>query len=97
MLSQELESSLNAAFQNARELRHEYITVEHLLSALLGNSDAVEVVRACGGSIEELRKNLKNFLTENVPILPESSDIDTQPTLGFQRVIQRAVMPVWCI
>lgn len=94
MLSQELESSLNAAFQNAREQRHEYITVEHLLGALLDNSDALEVVRACGGSVDELRNSLKKYLTENVPILPESSDIDTQPTLGFQRVIQRAVMHV---
>ena len=94
MLSQELEFSLNAAFQEAREKRHEYITVEHLLLALLDNPSAARVVRACGGNIEELRKNLGSFLRENVPNLPSEGDADTQPTLGFQRVIQRAVLHV---
>jgi ATP-dependent Clp protease ATP-binding subunit ClpA len=94
MLSQELEFSLNAAFQDAREKRHEYITVEHLLLALLDNPSAARVIRACGGNIEDLRKNLGSFLRENVPNLAAESDGDTQPTLGFQRVIQRAVLHV---
>lgn len=94
MLSQELEFSLNAAFQSAREKRHEYITVEHLLAALLDNSTAARVLTACGGGVDDLRKNIDEFLDENVPKLPESNDTDTQPTLGFQRVIQRAVLHV---
>ncbi|HEY8553321.1 MAG TPA: ATP-dependent Clp protease ATP-binding subunit ClpA [Burkholderiales bacterium] len=94
MLSQELEISLNAAFQAARERRHEFITVEHLLMALLDNPSASRVIRACGGNIEELRRNLLNFLNENVPVLPPNSKLDTQPTIGFQRVIQRAVLHV---
>jgi ATP-dependent Clp protease ATP-binding subunit ClpA len=94
MLSQELEFSLNAAFQTARERRHEFITVEHLMLALLDNPSASRVLRACGGNIEELRRNLLAFLNENVPLLPANSKIDTQPTIGFQRVIQRAVLHV---
>ena len=94
MLSQELEFSLNAAFQAARERRHEFITVEHLLMALLDNPSASRVIRACGGNIEELRRNLHNFLNDNVPVLPANSKMDTQPTIGFQRVIQRAVLHV---
>jgi ATP-dependent Clp protease ATP-binding subunit ClpA len=94
MLSQELEFSLNAAFQSAREKRHEYITVEHLLSALLDNPSAARVLRACGGNMDELRRNLIAFLRDNVPVLPPESEADTQPTLGFQRVIQRAVLHV---
>jgi ATP-dependent Clp protease ATP-binding subunit ClpA len=94
MLSPELEASLNAAFQNAREKRHEYITVEHLLSALLDNPTAARVLRACGGDIDELRRNLVRFLDEHVPTLPPDSEVDTHPTLGFQRVIQRAVLHV---
>lgn len=94
MLSQELEFSLNAAFQSAREKRHEYITVEHLLSALLDNPSAARVLRACGGNLDELRRGLIAFLRDNVPVLPQESESDTQPTLGFQRVIQRAVLHV---
>jgi ATP-dependent Clp protease ATP-binding subunit ClpA len=94
MLSPELEASLNTAFQNAREKRHEYITVEHLLSALLDNPTAARVLRACGGDIDELRRNLVRFLDEHVPTLPPDSEVDTHPTLGFQRVIQRAVLHV---
>jgi len=94
MLSQELEYSLNSAFQAAREKRHEYITVEHLLFALLDNPSAARVLRACGGNIDELRRNLSGFLRDNVPVLPTESETDTQPTLGFQRVIQRAVLHV---
>ncbi|MFY9479741.1 MAG: ATP-dependent Clp protease ATP-binding subunit ClpA [Aquabacterium sp.] len=94
MLSQELEFSLNNAFHAAREKRHEFITVEHLLLALLDNPTAVRVLRACGGNIEELRRNLLTFITENVPVLPVGTKLDTQPTIGFQRVIQRAVLHV---
>lgn len=94
MLSQELEFSLNSAFQNAREKRHEFITVEHLLAALLDNPSAARVLRVCGGNIEELRRSLNAFLEENVPKLAPGSKIDTQPTIGFQRVIQRAVLHV---
>ena len=94
MLSPELEVSLNTAFQSAREKRHEYITVEHLLTALLDNPTAARVLRACGGDVDELRRNLNEFLEENVPTLPPDSEIDTHPTLGFQRVIQRAVLHV---
>ncbi len=94
MLSQELEFSLNSAFQNAREKRHEFITVEHLLTALLDNPSAVRVLRACGGNIDDLRRSLTAFLDENVPKLAPGSKIDTQPTIGFQRVIQRAVLHV---
>ena len=94
MLSQELEFSLNSAFQSARERRHEFITVEHLLAALLDNPSAARVLRACGSNIEELRRSLTAFLEENVPKLAAGSKIDTQPTIGFQRVIQRAVLHV---
>jgi ATP-dependent Clp protease ATP-binding subunit ClpA len=94
MLSQELEFSLNSAFQSAREKRHEFITVEHLLAALLDNPSAARVLRACGGNIDDLRRNLGAFLDENVPRLPAGSKADTQPTIGFQRVIQRAVLHV---
>ncbi|MGW8246771.1 MAG: ATP-dependent Clp protease ATP-binding subunit ClpA [Acidiferrobacterales bacterium] len=94
MLSQELEFSLNSAFRDARARRHEYVTVEHLLAALLDNPSAAQVLRACGGNIDDLRKNLVSFLDENVPALPSESDAEAQPTVGFQRVIQRAVLHV---
>ena len=94
MLSQELETSLNAAIQQARLCRHEFITVEHLLSALLDNPSAARVIRACGGEIEQLRQNLNEFIDSNVPVLPEDSDAEVQPGLGFQRVIQRAILHV---
>jgi len=94
VLSQELEFSLNSAFRDARARRHEYVTVEHLLAALLDNPSAAQVLRACGGNIDELRKNLVSFLEENVPSLPNESDAEAQPTVGFQRVIQRAVLHV---
>ena len=94
MLSQELEFSLNMAFQEAREKRHEFITVEHLLAALLDNPSAARVLRACGGNIEELRRSLTAFLRENIPTLAPGSQVETQPTLGFQLVIQRAVLHV---
>ncbi len=94
MIAQELEVSLHMAFVEARQARHEFITVEHLLLALLDNPSAAEVLRACACNIEDLRKNLQNFIADNTPILPPNSEADTQPTLGFQRVIQRAIMHV---
>ena len=94
MIAQELEVSLHMAFVEARQARHEFITVEHLLLALLDNPSAAEVLRACACNIEDLRKSLKNFIDDNTPKVPGNEEIDTQPTLGFQRVIQRAIMHV---
>ncbi len=94
MIAQELEVSLHMAFVDARQKRHEFITVEHLLLALLDNPTAAEVMRAVGANIEDLRKNLAQFITEHTPTVAGSDDVDTQPTLGFQRVIQRAIMHV---
>ena len=94
MLSKELEVTLNMAFKDAREQRHEFMTVEHLLLALLDNPTAAKVLRACGADINELRKQLKDFIKDSAPLLPEDEDRDTQPTLGFQRVLQRAVFHV---
>ncbi|WP_085314498.1 ATP-dependent Clp protease ATP-binding subunit ClpA [Derxia lacustris] len=94
MIAQELEVSLHMAFVEARQARHEFITVEHLLMALLDNPSAAEVLRACAANIEDLRKSLKNFIEDNTPKVPGTEEIDTQPTLGFQRVIQRAIMHV---
>ncbi|MDY6994161.1 MAG: Clp protease N-terminal domain-containing protein, partial [Pseudomonadota bacterium] len=94
MLSKELEMTLNAAFQAARQKRHEFMTVEHLLLALLDNAAATQVLRACGVNMELLRKDLTTFLEESTPKLPKKDERDTQPTLGFQRVLQRAVFHV---
>ena len=94
MIAQELEVSLHMAFVEARQKRHEFITVEHLLLALLDNPSAAEVLRACAANIEELRKELIAFITEHTPTVAGSDEIDTQPTLGFQRVIQRAILHV---
>ncbi|MFV0283334.1 MAG: ATP-dependent Clp protease ATP-binding subunit ClpA [Castellaniella sp.] len=82
------------AFVEARAARHEFITVEHLLLSLLDNASAVEVLRACAADIELLRQDLRKFIVENTPVFPGEGDVDTQPTLGFQRVIQRAIMHV---
>jgi ATP-dependent Clp protease ATP-binding subunit ClpA len=94
MLSKELEYSLNVAFRSAYEKRHEFITVEHLLLAMLDNSIAVEVLRACGANIDQLRKELTEFLDETTPLIPPGVKRETQPTLGFQRVLQRAAFHV---
>jgi len=93
MIAQELEVSLHMAFMDARQKRHEFITVEHLLLALLDNPSASEVLRACAANIEELRKLLSDFISEHTPIV-SGEEVDTQPTLGFQRVIQRAILHV---
>jgi ATP-dependent Clp protease ATP-binding subunit ClpA len=94
MIAQELEVSLHMAFVEARQQRHEFITVEHLLMALLDNPSAAEVLRACGANIDDLRKSLATFIKENTPTVGGNEEVDTQPTLGFQRVIQRAIMHV---
>ena len=94
MIAQELEVSLHMAFVEARQQRHEFITVEHLLLALLDNPSAAEVLRACSANIDDLRKSLSNFIKDNTPQVAGTDDVDTQPTLGFQRVIQRAIMHV---
>ncbi len=94
MIAQELEVSLHMAFVEARQQRHEFITVEHLLMALLDNPSAAEVLRACSANMEDLRKSLTQFIKENTPTVGGTDEVDTQPTLGFQRVIQRAIMHV---
>ena len=94
MLSKELEFTLNLAFKEAREKRHEFMTVEHLMLALLGNSTAAEVLKSCGADLDKLRKELNGFLDETTPLLPQEDNRETQPTLGFQRVLQRAVFHV---
>jgi len=94
MIAQELEVSLHMAFVEARQQRHEFITVEHLLMALLDNPSAAEVLRACSANSDDLRKSLAQFIKENTPTVGGVDEVDTQPTLGFQRVIQRAIMHV---
>ncbi len=95
MLSKELEVTLNLAFKDARTKRHEFMTVEHLLLALLDNDAAVEVLTACGADLASLRKELQDFVDATTPLIPASErDRETQPTLGFQRVLQRAVFHV---
>ena len=94
MIAQELEVSLHMAFVEARQQRHEFITVEHLLLALLDNPSAAEVLKACAANIDDLRKSLTTFIKENTPTVGGTEEVDTQPTLGFQRVIQRAIMHV---
>lgn len=95
MLSKELEMTLNLAFKEAREKRHEFMTVEHLLLALLDNSAASNVLRSCGADVERLRQDLQTFVDETTPLIPSAeAHRETQPTLGFQRVLQRAVFHV---
>ena len=94
MIAQELEVSLHLAFVEARQKRHEFITVEHLLLAMLDNSSAAHVLRACGADLNELRAVLSDFIATHTPILPGTGEVDTQPTVGFQRVIQRAILHV---
>ncbi len=94
MLSSELEFCLNEAFQRARDQRHEYMTVEHLLLALLDIPRVHEILKACNSNVTELRRMLVECIDEQTPLLPEGDDSDVQPTLGFQRVLQRAVFHV---
>jgi ATP-dependent Clp protease ATP-binding subunit ClpA len=94
MLSKELELTLNEAFKGARDRHHEYMTVEHLLLALLDNPSAVRVLRACAVNLERLRSDVATFIEQTTPIIPPNEGRETQPTLGFQRVLQRAVFHV---
>jgi ATP-dependent Clp protease ATP-binding subunit ClpA len=94
MIAQELEVSLHMAFMEARQKRHEFISVEHLLLAMLDNPSAAEVLRACSANIDDLRKELTAFIEEHTPKMSGLDEVDTQPTLGFQRVIQRAILHV---
>ena len=94
MLDKNLEVTLNNVFNEARDQRHEYVTVEHLLLALLDNISAAQVLRACGANLNELHSELSKFIQDNSPLLTKSDEHDTQPTLGFQRVLQRAVFHV---
>ena len=95
MLNKELESSLNGAFSRARDKRHEFMTVEHLLLALLENDAAREALLACQADIDALRSELDIFIDQTTPLIPENDETrETQPTLSFQRVLQRAVFHV---
>ena len=94
MLSSELEICLNEAFQSAREARHEFMTVEHLLLAIVDTPKVREILRACGADVVRLRKDLKDFIDQTTPRLKDEDDREVQPTLGFQRVLQRAVFHV---
>src|SRR3569833_2763839 len=94
MIAQELEVTLHMAFMDARQKRHEFISVEHLLMAMLDNPSAAEVLRACGANIDAMRDQLGKFPAEHTPKVEGEGEVDTQPTLGFQRVIQRAILHV---
>ncbi|MGL5369494.1 MAG: Clp protease N-terminal domain-containing protein, partial [Plesiomonas shigelloides] len=95
MLNKELELSLNLAFAKAREQRHEFMTVEHLLLALIDNSSAREALEACSVNLDMLRNDLSVFIEQTTPLIAEEdSERETQPTLSFQRVLQRAVFHV---
>ncbi|MDH5300072.1 MAG: ATP-dependent Clp protease ATP-binding subunit ClpA [Gammaproteobacteria bacterium] len=94
MISKELENTLNHAFKEAREKRHEFVTVEHLLLALLDNPAAATVLRACGADLPQLKEDLAVFVDETTPQLLDGEERETQPTLGFQRVLQRSVFQV---
>jgi len=94
MIAQELEVSLHMAFMDARRKRHEFISVEHLLLAMIDNPSAADVLRACGANLDQLKKQLTDFIDEHTPTVPGENEVETQPTLGFQRVIQRAILHV---
>jgi len=94
MFSKDLEVTIGQCYKEAREQRHEFMTVEHLLLALLDNTSATTVLRACGVDLPRLARDLRSIITETVPVLPAHDERDTQPTLGFQRVLQRAVYHV---
>jgi ATP-dependent Clp protease ATP-binding subunit ClpA len=94
MLNKELEFTLNQAFKSAKEKQHEFMTVDHLLLALLDNPSAAAVLRACGADIEKMRLRVQSFVDETTPLIPDGDEREIQPTLGFQRVLQRAVFHV---
>ena len=90
MFSKDLELSISQAYQEARDKRHEYLTVEHMLLALLDNASALSILKACDADVEALEDDLRKVMADNIPVL-EDGDRDTQPTIGFQRVLQRAL------
>ena len=96
MLSSELEFCLKEAFQRARDERHEFMTVEHLLLALLDTPQVVEILKGCGADLERLASDLNESIDDSTPCMPHDADEDAEPqsTLGFQRVLQRAVFQV---
>ena len=94
MFSKDLELSISQAYQTARDQRHEYLTVEHMLLALLENASALSILSACGADVEGLENELRKVLADTVPVLEEGESRDTQPTIGFQRVLQRALYHV---
>ena len=94
MLSSELEYCLNEAFQKARDARHEYMTVEHLLLSVLVTPRVREILKACGADLTRLQADLQKFVDETTPTLAADDEREVQPTLGFQRVLQRAVFHV---
>ena len=94
MISQELEVTLHMAFMDARQKRHELITVEHLLKAMMDNPSAQDVLKACSLNFDALKNDLHSHIEEHTPIVSGENEVDTQPTLGFQRVIQRAMLHV---
>ena len=94
MFSKELELSISQAYQEARNKRHEYLTVEHMLLALLDNASALSILSACGADVAGLEKDLRKVLADTVPLLDDDDSRDTQPTIGFQRVLQRALYHV---
>ena len=94
MINQELEQNLNNAFKLAQDQKHEFVTVEHLLLALLENTDAIALLSSNKVNIEQLRVDLQEFIGSTTPKISNETEIDIQPTLGFQRVIQRAVFHV---
>ena len=94
MISKDLEKSLNFAVQVAHEARHEFVTTEHLLLALLENSSAMAVLQACMADLDQLRSDLKLHLADNVPQVENQPEVKTQPSIGFQRVLQRSIVHV---
>ena len=91
MFSKELELSISQAYQEARESRHEFLTVEHMLLALLENASALSILSACEVDVATLKKEIRKVLSDTVPLLNDEDTRDTQPTIGFQRVLQRAL------
>ena len=94
MFSKELELSISQAYQEARESRHEFLTVEHMLLALLDNASALGILSACGADVSGLERDIRKVLSDTVPVLEDDDNRDTQPTIGFQRVLQRALYHV---
>ena len=94
MLDNELEKNLNDAFKLAHKKKHEFVTLEHLFLSLLENKEAIEVLKYCGADLKALQENLESFISKTTPIIQKDEDQEIQPTLGFQRVLQRAVFHV---